>query len=665
MTRLSIDLSIRSVLLSDFSAILSHCSSMNFSIFKKKGSVPRFVGLLLCSLLVLPTACRTPELVNGDPVLFTPGSGSLGPHEDALREVLRLVQRGEWELAREQMTALNAAAPKDPSVNRLHNWVEAEYDSQRELALEHEIEAASPESERFNPTLQSVMTDPKQKNLPISSTTREAFEEAKNQLLVPESYNRTITRKGQLIDHGTPPGRMERLLEKRVSLQLDNVSLETIIFTLGEQEGLNFVADRSLPAFKQTLSVNIEDAPLREFLDYVTRNMNVRFQVGEEIIWIVDGKSEATRMEETRFYRLRKGFLMPAQFGANEVQRVVEKKKGEVKETQTEKMDQFVNDSTVQEPSIDLAIGRFFKGSDYMIDFERNVIVARGTREELATLERIIEEFDRPIQQVLIEARFITVTAAAFLQLGATWETGRTTVDDRVPTDFTGFGTEVGLGLQETFTNVFSRENLSVTLNALEQSGESETLSAPRLTVLNNRPAVITDGKTQFYYEEYTVSQTILERQSSSTLVPKGKPTKIVSGVSLQVLASIGGDGESIMLALAPKVTSEVELVTFAEVRDRNEAGQLVSSFDIRLPESRDQELATRAVVQSGETVVMGGVMQRERSTFVESVPLLGNLPVLGAAFRNRTEVDQPRYLLVFVTATLLSETGEFIRTQN
>jgi len=265
----------------------------------------------------------------------------------------------------------------------------------------------------------------------------------------------------------------------------------------------------------------------------------------------------------------------------------------------------------------------------------------------------------------LDEARFITVTQAAFLQLGATWETGRPAVDDRVPLDFTGFGNEVGLGLQETFTNVFSRENLSVTLNALEQSGESETLSAPRLTVLNNRPALITDGKTQYYYEEYTVSQTILERTSSSTLVPKGKPTKIVSGVSLEVLASIGGDGESIMLALAPKVTSEVELVTFAEVRDRNESGELVSSFDIRLPESRNQELATRAVVKSGETVVMGGVMERNRSTFVESVPLLGNLPVIGAAFRNRTEVDQPRYLLVFVTATLLSDTGEFIRTQN
>lgn len=623
------------------------------------------VGLLLGALLLLPAGCRTPDPAGENPVLFSPESGSLGPHEKTLKEILALVPRGEWYRAREMMAALYAEAPEDPSVDRVYQWLETEYEKQRQLALERQIDSAAPESDRFNPTVQSVATDPKRKNLPVASTTRKAFEDAKNQLLVPDSFNRTITRKGQLVDHERVPGRMENLLEQRVSLQLDKVSLETIIFTLGEQEGLNFVADRSLPAFKQTLSVNIKDAPLREFLDYVTRNMDVRFQVGEEIIWIVDAKSEVSQIEETRFYRLRKGFVMPAQFGATEVQRVTERKKNVVKETQTEKVQQFVNDSSVREPSIELAIKRFFTGSDYMIDFERNVIVARGTREQLAMLERIIEEFDRPIQQVLIEARFLTVTEAAFLQLGATWETGRANVDRRVPIDFTGFGNEVGLGLQETFTDVFSRENLSVTLNALEQSGESETLSAPRLTVLNNRPAVITDGKTQYYYEEYTVSQTILERQSSSTLVPKGKPTKIVSGVSLEVLASIGGDGKNIMLALAPKVTSEVELVTFAEVRDRDETGELVSSFDIRLPESRNQELATRVVVESGQTVVMGGVMERDRSTFVESVPLLGNLPVIGAAFRNRTEVDQPRYLLVFVTATLLSESGEFIQIQN
>lgn len=101
--------------------------------------------------------------------------------------------------------------------------------------------------------------------------------------------------------------------------------------------------------------------------------------------------------------------------------------------------------------------------------------------------------------------------------------------------------------------------------------------------------------------------------------------------------------------------------MTFATVTDRNDAGVVSSTFDIRLPQYRTQTLSTRVVVKSGQTVVMGGVMEHLQSTFVESVPILGNLPIIGAAFRKRTEVDNPRYLLVFVTATLLSESGEFI----
>ena len=60
-----------------------------------------------------------------------------------------------------------------------------------------------------------------------------------------------------------------------------------------------------------------------------------------------------------------------------------------------------------------------------MIDYERNLVVARGTPEQLDVMEKIIEEFDRPIQQVLIEARFVTISKPAFMQLGVLWETGR------------------------------------------------------------------------------------------------------------------------------------------------------------------------------------------------------------------------------------------------
>jgi len=58
---------------------------------------------------------------------------------------------------------------------------------------------------------------------------------------------------------------------------------------------------------------------------------------------------------------------------------------------------------------------------------------------------------------------------------------------------------------------------------------------------------------------------------------------------------------------------------------------------------------------------VMGGVLERQRSTMVESVPILGDIPIIGALFRRHTEVDTPRYLLVFVTATIVKDTGEFL----
>jgi type IV pilus assembly protein PilQ len=103
-----------------------------------------------------------------------------------------------------------------------------------------------------------------------------------------------------------------------------------------------------------------------------------------------------------------------------------------------------------------------------------------------------------------------------------------------------------------------------------------------------------------------------------------------------------------------------VQLVKFATLTD-NQPGGITSTFDISLPQYRTQELATRVVVKSGETVVMGGVLEREKSTLVEAVPVLGNIPILGMFFRRRTEIDRPRYLLVFVTATIVKDSGEFL----
>jgi type IV pilus assembly protein PilQ len=588
-------------------------------------------------------------------------------HDERIEEIFDLARRGRWEEAQVKAALLLEMDPQDQGVQRVYGWVSKQREQQRNQALEDQIREIDANHSVFNPTIPDLLTESKDRGLPPRKDVRDVVDQIERTPYVPPSFGRTNYLSGPLFDFALPEGRMAKVLDKEISVHLDNVTLESIIFTVGQNEGINFVADKSLPAFAQKLSINLQRVKLRELLSYISRNLELQFQVGNDLIWIVDAKDPQKVQEETRFYRLRKGFVLPAAYGASEVTSVTRHLPNNVREvTDTQKIDKFVNDGTPDTPAIERAIQELFSGSKYLIDYERNLIVARGTLEQLEVLERIIEEFDKPIQQVLIEARFITVSQPAFLQLGVLWETGRQFAAVRSPTDLTGLipaslTPAVGLGLQETFTNVLGRANLTATLSALEQSGESQTLSAPRLTVINNRPATISDGKVQYYYEEYTVKTTITERTAASSFVPSGKPTKLTAGVELDVLASISGDGQNILMALRPRVSQEVQLVTFATLSDIDADGNIISTFDIRLPESRTQELATRVIVRSGETVVMGGVLEREQRTFVESVPVLGSIPIIGPLFRRRTEIDRPRYLLIFVTATILSESGEFI----
>jgi type IV pilus assembly protein PilQ len=536
----------------------------------------------------------------------------------------------------------------------------------RSRVLEDEIREIDANNSNFNPTIPDLLKENKDRGLPPRKDIRDVVDQIESTPYIPSTYGRTNYQTGPLFDFAQPEGRMAKILDKEISVHLDDATLEELIFNVGPAQGINFVADKSIPAFTQKLSFNADRVRVREFLDFMSRNYELQFQIGQDLIWIVDAKDKTKIQEETRFYRLRKGFVLPAQYGATELTQVRTTANNVTTVTETQKIDKFVNDGTPETPSIEQAIKELFTGSKFLIDYERNLVVARGTREQLEIIEKIIEEFDKPIQQVLIEAKFITVSQPAFLQLGVLWETGRQFAAARSPTDFTSLVQPVnlagvGLGLQETFTNVLDSPTLSATISALEQSGESQTLSAPRLTVINNRPATISDGKIQYYYEEYTVKTTITERSSASSFVPQGKPTKLTAGVELDVLASIGGDGQSVLLALNPRVSQDVKLVTFATLSDVDAAGNVISTFDIKLPESRTQELATRVVVGSGQTVAMGGVLEREQSTYVESVPVLGNIPLIGPLFRRRSEIDRPRYLLIFVTATILSETGEFI----
>ena len=430
-------------------------------------------------------------------------------YDDEFKQIFSLANRGLWEQAESLATEVHnresaSTGPMDPSVERIYRWVSKQARMVRDQALEDKIRQIDSKNSVFSPSIQSLVTDQTDRGLPPRKDLRDAVQQIES---TPRAclFNKTMTilRSSEMFDFTTQQGRMARELDKEISVKMDDVDLETIIFEIGDKEEVNFVADRSLEAFKQKLSVNFQKVRLGEFLEYIQRNFSLQFQVGDDLIWIVDGKDETKTIEETRIYRLRKGFILPAIFGADEITKTeTRQKNGDVVTVTNQKAKSFVRDGAAGAPAIENAIKKFFNGSSWEIDYERNIILATGTREQLAVLERIIEEYDRHLQQVFIEARFITVSEAAFMQLGALWETGRKVGGEgQNPSDFLGFGPEnVGAGMQETFTSVLDRDNLSVTLTALEQEGETQTLSAPRLTLINNLPATISDGKVQYYY---------------------------------------------------------------------------------------------------------------------------------------------------------------------
>ena len=592
-------------------------------------------------------------------------------YDRELESIFNLTERGKWEEAEAEVGLLLQQYPEDKTLLRISEWVATQKTILREQAIEDRIRSIDSKNTGMNPSIRDIWKDEKSRGLPPRKDIRDALEMIQATPYVPETFGKKITKQGFLFDARSEQGRMSALLDNTVSVQASDQTVKEILFGIGGREGINFVADEGLAPLQQKLTLNLEKAKLGELLGYISRNAGVQFQVGEDLIWVIDGKASKELIEQTRFYRLRQGFMVPAQFGPEDTTLVTVQnpKAGTTTTTETAKYEMFVNDSIMKRPSIEDAIAKFFKGTDFMIDYERNLIVATGTPAQFGVLERIIDEFDRPIQQVLIEARFITISEASFLDLGFRWASS---VAGNPPQDQTGIGngalsSEEGLLTRITFKNVFkensilSNADLSAALTALEQSGESQLLSAPRLTLLNNRPGSINDGQVNYFYEEFTIEETLTERQFTQRLVPKGTPSKITAGVSLEVVASIGGDGQSILIALHPVVNQNVRYVSLkGQTFDEASEGEQ-NRLEIFLPQWRTQELATRVVVGSGQSVMMGGVLEREQRTIVESVPILGNLPGIGAIFRKRSTVDKPRYLLIFVTATLVDENGSFV----
>jgi len=316
------------------------------------------------------------------------------------------------------------------------------------------------------------------------------------------------------------------------------------------------------------------------------------------------------------------------------------------------------------------------EGSTWRFDPKTNSLIVVSTPEMLDEVERLINEFDVPPIQVNIRTRFVTVKVQEGLQWGiqglleSALGSGGDENTKKVQID-PGSGWNLGVpsgsettGASITFRGVLTDPQYRVVMHALQTQLNGRLLSEPNVTTISNEPARLVVAEqypypTDWEPVESTVTNDGATTTNTTAFVPTDFETENV-GITLDVMPSVGSDLETIILELHPVIVSrDPNKDAKYNIITTNADGD-TESFEVTRPTFSRQEIIAKVVIRSGETVVLGGLIAEEDVTEVNKVPLLGDIPGLGALFRRTVKNKARSNLLIFVTAEIVDTRGRF-----
>lgn len=251
-------------------------------------------------------------------------------------------------------------------------------------------------------------------------------------------------------------------------------------------------------------------------------------------------------------------------------------------------------------------------------------VVLYGTPAEADATRQLLRELDVPARQVALEAKVISLTNDASRELGVTWdwsplpqyEGTRTYKDDSAIPGIVQFGRGPEGHPFEWY--------YEAQLHALEQAGKAKVLSRPNITTLTGREAVIEIGS------EVPVPEVETTSRSTTTSFTYHK-----AGIILRYTPYVSDDGR-----ITAIVHTEVSSPVYVE--------------DLKAYRFNKRSADTSVRLKDGETMVIGGLIGSEEAKSYRKIPLLGDIPVLGAFFKNVQKSKQSSEIMIFLTARIL-----------
>ncbi|RII01095.1 hypothetical protein B9J77_00740 [candidate division NPL-UPA2 bacterium Unc8] len=312
--------------------------------------------------------------------------------------------------------------------------------------------------------------------------------------------------------------------------------------------------------------------------------------------------------------------------------------------------------SFAREPDIIPQLREDFPGAIISFDPATNTIVVTATPEEQQKIGEMLEVLDTPPPQIAIEARFIEFIVTDTGELGGELrlpdlEVGEIAADATVDIvvnwalGVTPFPVDAAAGIIRLLRDP-PRVTPAVTkaiIRALAKEGRVEVISAPRVVTLSGHTAEIKLETKVPYLTEVRFVEGVPEFPP---------PAEKEAGIFLEVTPAAIEGGALITMEIKPTVKFLVRRVPGVPGVPRDFAHPIID----------ERTTQTHAVIESGETIILGGLIGREERMVDRKLPILGDIPVLGQLFfRHRYHLDEKRKLLIFLTAHLVDPWGEII----
>jgi len=428
---------------------------------------------------------------------------------------------------------------------------------------------------------------------------------------------------------------------ERLTLNFQDIDVRSVLQLLADTSGQNIVVSDSVTG---NLTLRLQNVPWDQALDIVLRTKGLDKRRQDNVIIIGPTEELASREK--------------AELAAHkEVQELspVHTEFLQVNYAKVADLAKLIKTANAKDSMLSA------RGS-LSVDERTNTLLVQDTTDKLQEIRRLVQTLDVPVKQVLIEARIVVVSDTYERDLGArlgitgfttagpnsliavsgtnagtasmvssaypagaapTGQVSAPTLDNRYQVNLPAANTNGSIGL----SILGGKHLLDLELSAAQNEGKSQTISAPRVITANQKQATILQG-TEIPYQESASSGATTTQFKNAVL----------------------------SLKVTPLITPDNRVVLDLDVSDDTVGAQVTSATGGSVPSIDTREIITQVLVNDGQTVVLGGILETTKTKSANKVPFFADIPVLGYLFRSTTDINNKTELLIFITPKILRE---------